>query len=158
MTTCLPNQPGRVCYPCSREQFAAQSALPQIYGWESSNALEVPTAKWIRTVAQGRAFPADITNVVQYIRDIDHLMIKNHPEFRCYRDIVFYYKLFLCPQSSAFPTKAAYTQRHAKLEFFYHDSQVYSTRVAHGPASSLRRALGAGRCLCACCARTLPVS
>ena len=147
---------------CALDYFAAQSALPQIYGWETSGALEVQTVKWVRLIAQDLAFPADIANVAQYaqpsslttqrspltqcaavlpltwahplpvalcrcryIRDIDHLMIKNFPEFRCYRDIAFYFKFFLNPQKSAFPDKTNYSQRQAQLEFFYHQEQFF---------------------------------
>ena len=62
------------------------------------------------------AFPADIANVAQYIRDIDHLVIKNFPEFRCYRDVAFYFKFFLNPDIKAFPEKANYSQRNAELQ------------------------------------------
>ena len=52
---------------CALDYFAAQSALPQIYGWETSGALEVQTVKWVRLIAQDLAFPADIANVSQCV-------------------------------------------------------------------------------------------
>jgi thiol-disulfide isomerase/thioredoxin len=108
---------------CVLDYFDAQSSLPQIYAWENTGALELQTVKWLRQIAQDLAFPADINNVAEYIRDIDHLVIKNYPEFRCFRDIAFYFKFFLNPQISAFPKKAAYTQRQAQLLFFYHQPE-----------------------------------
>ena len=110
---------------CALDYFSAQSTLPQIFAWERSDALEVPTIKYMRLVAQDLAFPADLSNVAQYIRDIDHLLIKNQPEFRCYRDVAFYLKFFLNPQLTAFPQKGTYSQRQAQLEFFYFQEQFF---------------------------------
>ena len=110
---------------CALDYFAAQSSLPQIYGWEASNGLEVQTVKWVRAIAQDLAFPADINNVAQYIRDVDHVVIKNFPEFRCYRDIAFYFKFFLTPQLGAFPSKSSYSQRQAQLSFYWYQEQFY---------------------------------
>ena len=78
--------------------------------------------RWVRQIAQDLAFPADVANVAQYIRDNDALLIKNFPEFRCYRDIAFYLKFFLNPQRSAFPPKASYSQRQAQLSFYFHQA------------------------------------
>ena len=64
---------------CVLDYFGAQAELPQIYGWETTSTLEVQTVKWLRLIAQDLAFPADISNVAQYIRDADHLMSKNFP-------------------------------------------------------------------------------
>jgi hypothetical protein len=74
----------------------------------------------VRQIAQDLAFPADVASVAQYIRDNDALLIKNFPEFRCYRDIAFYLKFFLNPQRAAFPPKATYSQRQAQLSFYFH--------------------------------------
>ena len=79
-----------------------------------------PNPRWVRQIAQDLAFPADVANVAQYIRDSDALLIKNFPEFRCYRDIAFYLKFFLNPQRTAFPPKASYSQRMAQLSFYFH--------------------------------------
>lgn len=104
---------------------AAQAELPQIYAWERSSALELNTVKWVRQIAADVAFPADVANVAQYVCDMDHLLIKNFPEFRCYRDIAFYLKFFLNPQLEAFPAKASYTQRQAQLTFYFHQDTFY---------------------------------
>lgn len=108
-----------------------------MYGWESSNALEVGTVRWVRSIAQDLAFPADIGNVAQYIRDVDHLLIKNYPEFRCFRDVCFYFKLFLNPQLEAFPSKAPYSQRQAQLTFYFYQQHFYVGGYATGGAPQL---------------------
>ena len=58
------------------DYFGAQSALPRIYEWEESEKLELQTAKWIRLIANDLAFPADMSSMVDYIKDVRHLVTK----------------------------------------------------------------------------------
>ena len=74
---------------CALDYFAAQASLAQVFPWERTSALEVNTVRWVRQIAADLAFPADVGNVAQYIRDPDALLIKNYPEFRCFRDVPF---------------------------------------------------------------------
>ena len=67
------------------------------------------------------AFPADEYNTPRYIADPRELLIKNYPEFRCYRDIAFYMKLFLNPDIRRFPPKSAWTQKDAELVYHWDD-------------------------------------
>jgi hypothetical protein len=41
--------------------------------------------------------------------------MKNYPEFKCYRDIAFYFKYFMNTEDEAFPRPAPWTQKHAEL-------------------------------------------
>jgi len=75
---------------CALDYFEAQAGLAQVYPWERTSALEVSTVRWVRQIAADLAFPADVGNVAQYIRDPDALLIKNFPEFRCFRDVPFH--------------------------------------------------------------------
>ena len=71
----------------------------------------------VRLVARDMAFPADAFSTASYIWDVRGLLIKQFPEFRCYRDIAFYYHFFLNPSIGAFPPKQGWTQRQAELHF-----------------------------------------
>ena len=52
--------------------------------------------------------------------------IRGRPsEFRCYRDIAFYFKFFLNPQIEAFPEQRNYSQRAAELQFYYQEPQFF---------------------------------
>jgi hypothetical protein len=44
-----------------------------------------------------------------------HLIIKNYPEFKCYRDISYYFKYFMNTEVEAFPPVAEWTQKEAQL-------------------------------------------
>ena len=104
---------------CVLDYFAAQETMPKIFPWEKSESLDRATAKWMQFVARDLAFPADPTNTAAYVWDTGALVIKNFPEMRCYRDVVFYFKFFLNPDAGAFPSKRPWTQRTAELTFYY---------------------------------------
>ena len=66
-------------------------------------------------VARDLAWPADAMHTIEYMTEPSALLIKNFPEFRCYRDIAFYCKLFLNPDIRRFPPKNRWVQRDAEL-------------------------------------------
>ena len=96
---------------CALDYFHAQSAATRVFGWEKTERLEKGTSRWLTALCADLAFPADEYNTPRYISDSRELVIKNFPEFRCYRDIAFYYKLFLNPDIRRFPPKSVVRTR-----------------------------------------------
>ena len=103
------------------DYFNSQAGLPHIFAWEKTERLEKGTSKWLGLICADLAFPADEYNTPRYISDSRELVIKNFPEFRCYRDIAFYYKLFLNPDIRRFPPKSVWVQKDAELVFHWDD-------------------------------------
>ena len=46
------------------------------------------------------------------------------PEFRCFRDVAYYFKLFLNPQMGRFPQKSTWSQKDAELIFTYDENHL----------------------------------
>jgi hypothetical protein len=59
----------------------------------------------------------DQGDIHTYISGEQWLIIKNYPEFACYRDIAFYFKYFMNTEDEAFPRPAPWTQKHAELKY-----------------------------------------
>eukprot|EP00966_Prymnesium_polylepis_P092440 2139850-Prymnesium_polylepis.1 len=85
------------------DYFASHSNLTKVFQWDKTKDLTPGLCKWLRFVCADRTFPADNGSMIKYMTDIDALLIKNYPEFRCYRDIAFYFKFFLNPDIRCFP-------------------------------------------------------
>eukprot|EP00965_Chrysotila_dentata_P120423 3982014-Pleurochrysis_carterae.AAC.4 len=104
---------------CALDYFGAQSAMPTIFAWEKTERLEKSTSRWLQAVCADLAFPADSYNMPRYIADPRELICKNFPEFRCYRDVMFYFKLFFNPDVRRFPPKVPWSQKDAELSFHW---------------------------------------
>ena len=120
---------------CAIDYFAGQEALPKVFQWESSEMLDKPTARFLQLIAHDLAFPTDLTNTAQYNWDVGALLIKNFPEFRCYRDIAFYFKFFLNPDVSRFrsPFLPPLPSPYAPADTL--SSNLSQTHLPHLPAS-----------------------
>lgn len=105
------------------DYFNAQSGgrYQRIFGWERTERLEKGTSKWLGLVCADLAFPSDSFNTPRYVADSRELVIKNFPEFRCYRDIAFYLKLLLNPDIRRSPPKSSWSQKDAELVFHWDD-------------------------------------
>eukprot|EP00961_Rhodomonas_salina_P047168 633246-Rhodomonas_salina.2 len=81
----------------------AQKKLEKIFTWEDSFSL-VPsrsTAKWLRLTTRSMVYQNDNPGLLADSRSV---LLKDYPEIKCYRDIVFYWKYFLNPDLEAFPS------------------------------------------------------
>ena len=106
------------------DYFASMRRLPKLFRWDKSSKFPIELARWLRCVCSERAFPADAHNLVSYVTDHNALLIKNYPEFKHYRDIAFYFKFFLNPDKSCFPSRdRPFTQREMQLTFSWNDEQ-----------------------------------
>lgn len=56
----------------------------------------------------------DQNQLPAYVSGEQHLIIKNYPEFKCYRDISYYFKYFMNTEVEAFPPVAEWTQKEAQ--------------------------------------------
>jgi len=99
------------------DYFASLDRLPKIFEWQRTERLDASTAAYLTAISTDVAFPTDTTRLFSYMTDPSALIMKNYPEFRCYRDICFYQKLFLNPDLRRFPSKNAFSQRDAQLTF-----------------------------------------
>lgn len=106
---------------CALDYFNSQAGLHRIFAWERTERLEKGTNKWMQQICNKLAFPADEYNTPRYISDPRELVMKNYPEFRAYRDVAFYFKLFLNPDIRRFPPKSSWLQKDAELAFHWDD-------------------------------------
>jgi hypothetical protein len=76
-----------------------------------------------------RATAFDQGDIHTYISGEQWLVIKNYPEFACYRDIAFYFKYFMNTEDEAFPRPAPWTQKHAELKYATLSSGIQGNTV-----------------------------
>jgi len=117
------------------DYFGAQKALAAIWMWERSQGLELETARFIQRIARDLAWPSDAKHTVDYMTDPSALMMKNFPEFRCFRDVVFYCKFFLNPDKLAFPPRTEWVQRSAELRFIFQNGRFFMIAFQQNPQS-----------------------
>ena len=93
-----------------------------MFQWERFLAPEQSTGEWMGQICEQLAFPQG--DIALYLSGEQHLIIKNYPEFPCYRDVAFFFKLFMNTEVEGFPPVAPWTQKHAGLKWKY-DEGVY---------------------------------
>ena len=93
-----------------------------MFQWERMLAPEQSTNDWLSQICEQLAFPQN--DIALYLSGEQHLIAKNYPEFVCYRDVAFYWKLLMNSEVEAFPPVAPWTQKHAGLKWKY-DEGVY---------------------------------
>ena len=101
------------------EYFNAQSVSGKqpIFTWENGPTLSVATMLWLERSCAPRALPKDYSSKQGYLVSDTELLIKNFPEFECFRDVAFYCKFFLNKDIKAFPSGKELTQKDARLQF-----------------------------------------
>ena len=101
------------------EYFNAQSisGKQSIFTWENGPVLNAATWLWLERSCTPRALPKDHSSKRSYLVSDTELLIKNFPEFECYRDVAFYCKFFLNKDIKAFPSGKEHTQKDARLQF-----------------------------------------
>ena len=101
------------------EYFNAQSisGKQSIFTWENGPILNAATLLWLERSCAPRALPKDHSSKQRYLVSDTELLIKNFPEFECYRDVAFYCKFFLNKDIKAFPSGKELTQKDARLQF-----------------------------------------
>ena len=87
-------------------QSPAQQRLEKMFNWEKEYNLtpDRNLVKYLRSCM--REIGYSNPHVYQLLIDSNptcSMLIKNYPELKCYRDIVFYWKFFLNPDRKAFP-------------------------------------------------------
>ena len=87
-------------------QSPHQKTLEKFFDWEKEYflTLDRATVKYMRNCMRETGYSNP--HFYQVLLDSNPMcssMMKNYPEFRCYRDIVFYWKFFLNPDRKAFP-------------------------------------------------------
>lgn len=102
------------------DYFSTQRSLTKIFCWENGNQPEDTLAEFFAGLCAEVAFPQ---NPIAYLAQTNALVMKNYPEFRCYRDIAFYFKYFQNTDLRKFPQKADYEQIHAELNFQFQMGQ-----------------------------------
>eukprot|EP01087_Luapelamoeba_hula_P004848 TRINITY_DN1482_c0_g1_i1.p1 TRINITY_DN1482_c0_g1~~TRINITY_DN1482_c0_g1_i1.p1 ORF type:complete len:4317 (-),score=602.49 TRINITY_DN1482_c0_g1_i1:51-13001(-) len=114
------------------DYFAAQrDIIPsshQIFCWENGNGFEQNTNRFLGEVCEELAFPQN--DIHAYISGEQPLILKNYPEFLCYRDVAYYFKYFMNTEDEAFPRPALYTQQHAQLAWKMGDGEYFI--IAYG--------------------------
>jgi thiol-disulfide isomerase/thioredoxin len=104
------------------DYFAAQD-LHTILAWEKGDKFERTMEKFLKQVSSDLAFPMGEMLTPLLLSDDRGLLIKNYPEFRCYRDISFYFKLFQNPQLQVLAEfqrrDEGWAQRDVELAFTY---------------------------------------
>jgi thiol-disulfide isomerase/thioredoxin len=104
------------------DYFAAQD-VQKILSWERGEKFEKTTEKFLKQVSSDLAFPMGELITPLLLSDDRGLLIKNYPEFRCYRDISFYFKFFQNAQLEALSQfqrhDEGWAQRHVELSFKY---------------------------------------
>ena len=119
--------------PSPRQKITLSANAPQ----ERNERPDKETEKWLTRICKDLAFPTDQNSLAGFVADNRALVIKNFPEFRCYRDIVFYFKFFLNPDIRRFPAKSSYSQRDAELQFRWVNSSAFE-RARWSPPFSTR--------------------
>jgi len=89
-----------------------------ILTWENGNGFQAETNQLFAHMAQKLGFPLGGLEAYMTGEGNWHwLIIKNYPEFVCYRDISYFFKLFLNPDPESFPPTAMYKQIDFQLHF-----------------------------------------
>ena len=99
------------------DYFTSQQNKQSIFDWENGAFLSEATWAWMARACTPRAFPTDDASKLLYMTSTSARMIKNFPEFACYRDISFFFKFFLNKDKAMFPPMQAYSQEDAELTF-----------------------------------------
>eukprot|EP01060_Flectonema_neradi_P006280 TRINITY_DN1420_c0_g1_i1.p1 TRINITY_DN1420_c0_g1~~TRINITY_DN1420_c0_g1_i1.p1 ORF type:complete len:4698 (+),score=1051.93 TRINITY_DN1420_c0_g1_i1:123-14216(+) len=102
------------------DYFENLNILPDhiLFKWEDTMKRDLGSSRLTQQIAQHNAFP--LHSIPQYLvgdSDSHYLIIKNFPEFSCYRDICFYFKYMMSTVPNAFPSQNQYTQYDALLEW-----------------------------------------
>ena len=99
------------------DYFTSQQNKQSIFDWENGAFLSEATWAWMARACTPRAFPTDDASKLLYMTSTSARMIKNFPEFACYRDISFFFKFFLNKDKAMFPPMQTYLQEDAELMF-----------------------------------------
>ena len=104
------------------DYFENLNILPdhKLFKWEETMKRDLGSSRLTQQISQHNAFP--LHSIPQYLvgdTDSHYLIIKNFPEFECYRDICFYFKYMMSTVPNAFPSQNHYTQFNAQLEWRY---------------------------------------
>jgi len=87
----------------------------QIFCWEKGQLPENSMSRFLSQICTELAFPQN--DIAAYVSGEQHLIIKNYPEFECYRDIAFFFKYFMNTEAEAFPPVGNWTQKDAELNW-----------------------------------------
>eukprot|EP01083_Nonionella_stella_P030773 84290_1 len=93
----------------------------EIFCWEKSQQAEASSMQFCATICQTLAF--DQSDVMLYVSGEKHLIVKNYPEFACYRDVAFYWKYFMATDPKAFPPVIDWQQKSAELKWTFEEGQ-----------------------------------
>ena len=118
------------------DYFTSQQSKQTIFDWENGAFLSQATWAWMARACTPRAFPSDEASKLLYMTSASALMIKNFPEFACYRDISFFFKFFLNKDKAMFPPMQTYSQEDAELTFGPMgpgQSRIFHTTHKHAP-------------------------
>ncbi len=98
--------------------------VDKIMCWENGEKFEDTTKQFLEQISYELAFPMGVLATPTLLADDHGLLIKNFPEWKCYRDISFYFKLFQNPHLEVLSeldrsSGQAYCQRDVELKFRY---------------------------------------
>jgi len=106
--------------------------VSRMMNWEVTSLPEEETMKFFGEICGMLAFPLQLPG---YLADTQGLIMKNYPEFICYRDIAFYMKFFQNTDTRCFPGTGAWTQRDAELMFKLTDDGYVAIGYQNTPLS-----------------------
>ena len=90
-------------------QSPQQRRLEKIFSWEEDYILKPSHSliKYLRNIAHAVGLPSQSRPHYWLLDDdpISSPLMKNYPELKCYRDIVFWWKYFLNPDAKSFPNR-----------------------------------------------------
>lgn len=118
-----------------------------IFQWDKTERLEPAMVRFFEGLCPKLAFPLGPIITPSYVADAGALCGKNHPEWLCYRDVGYYMKLFLNPQSDYLPQtqEPGWRQRDAELSFSWDtDRKVFKVKAFQGMQLSCRPRLKRG--------------
>jgi len=101
--------------------YFAEQQLQPIMMWEEGLLPQPGTDAFVAQVCRKVAYP--LANLPNYIDGSAPLILKNYPEFTCYRDVNFYFKYFLNTDPQAFPPVGNYSQFDAQLQWLFRNGQ-----------------------------------
>ena len=118
------------------DYFAAQQNTEKIFTWEKGKKIQKSTNEFLLAIAKDQVHGVKAAQAHRLLDNEGYSVDRNfgggswqlhktHPEFAPYRDVCFYFKYFLNPDSDAFPTPSlhAYRPNEAALHWSWDEQE-----------------------------------
>ena len=102
--------------------------------------MDRPTTELIERFCAAHAFPTGPVITPNYVADNRGHLAKQFPEWRCFRDITFFFKYFQNPDEEMFPDQGSFTQRELETTFEWQPNRKsFAIKICDGNYSCLCR-------------------